>query len=105
MPGGHPQVAQPSSVVLPARTISDLVALLDAQRVDVALDAGICACPEQPDQDGRVRSGFNARRKDAADEYIRSGDELKAWWPEFRLAWMIVKPGGETEFGDLETGD
>lgn len=40
------QVTQPGSVVLPARTISDLVALLDAQRVDVTFDEGIGDCPE-----------------------------------------------------------
>ena len=31
-------VAQPGEVVIPARTITDLVALLDVTRVDVALD-------------------------------------------------------------------
>jgi DNA polymerase III subunit beta len=34
--GAH--VAQPGEVVLPARTITDLVALMDVERVDVALD-------------------------------------------------------------------
>jgi DNA polymerase-3 subunit beta len=34
------QVTRPGEVVLPARTISDLVALLDPDRVDVSLDEG-----------------------------------------------------------------
>jgi len=39
------QVARPGEVVLPARTISDLVAMLDPDRVDVSLDeeAGVLA--------------------------------------------------------------
>ena len=46
------QVAQPGSVMLPGRTISDLVVLLDAQRVDVTFDEGTGACLEQ---DGKAR--------------------------------------------------
>ena len=34
------QVARPGEVVLPARTISDLVALLDPDRVEVSVDEG-----------------------------------------------------------------
>ena len=41
------QVARAGSVVLPARTISDLVVLLDAQRVDVMFDEGTGAGLEQ----------------------------------------------------------
>ncbi len=32
--------------------------------------------------------------------YRRGEDEVTAWWPEFRPAWVIVTPDGGTEIGD-----
>ena len=32
--------------------------------------------------------------------YRRGEDEVTAWWPEFRPAWVIVTSSGETEIGD-----
>jgi hypothetical protein len=36
-----------------------------------------------------------------SEEGYRQGeDEVKAWWPEFRPAWVLVAPDGEIEVGD-----
>ena len=36
-----------------------------------------------------------------SEEGYRQGeDEVRAWWPEFRPAWVIVAPDGEIEVGD-----
>ena len=38
--------------------------------------------------------------------YTRGRDEVRAWWPGFRPAWIIVVADGETEIGDtLGPGD
>jgi hypothetical protein len=32
--------------------------------------------------------------------YRQGEDEVSAWWPEFRPAWVLVAPDGEIEVGD-----
>jgi hypothetical protein len=34
------------------------------------------------------------------ESYRQGEEEVKAWWPEFRPAWVLVAPDGEIEVGD-----
>jgi len=62
---------------------------------------GVLLAPEGEQVGAVTRTGEGAFLVHVCEEGYRQGqDEVKAWWPEFRLAWMFVKPDGETEYGD-----
>jgi len=92
--------------VLPARTISDLVALLDAQRVDVTFDEGTGARPEPvegtcPEQDGKAHPDEDRKARSEPAEGADPGQNRSALALQCGRTLAHIRGWGAGEFPTL----